>query len=50
MQFLLKINKSIRDDQNLIQLFDEIGPVNPPKVELKGNPIIKYNGYNYRRW
>ena len=44
MQFLLKINKSIRDDQNLIQLFDEIGPVNPPKVELKGKPIIKYNG------
>ena len=27
-----------------IILLAEIGPVNPPKVELKGKPIIKYKG------
>ena len=27
-----------------IILLTEIGPVNPPKVELKGKPIIKYKG------
>ena len=27
-----------------IILLAKIGPVNPPKVELKGKPIIKYKG------